>query len=43
MEPVAKERIRREAQLASTQRADLDAVLDAGLVGTFATVVDGRP
>ena len=43
MEPVAKERIRREAHLARTERADLDAILDAGLVGTFCTVVDGRP
>ena len=43
MEPVAKERIRREAHLARTERADLDAILDAGLVGTFSTVVDGRP
>lgn len=26
-----------------TERADLDAVLDAGLVGTLSTVVDGQP
>ena len=43
MEPVARERIRREAIRARTGRADLDGVLDAGLVGTFSTVVDGRP
>ncbi len=42
MEPVAKERIRREAT-GQDGAADLDAILDAGLVGTFSTVVDGRP
>ena len=36
------ERIRRLAERARTERADLDAVLGASLTGTFATVVDGR-
>ncbi|CRZ18603.1 pyridoxamine 5'-phosphate oxidase family protein [Mycolicibacterium neworleansense] len=35
--------IRREHQLARTDRADLDSVLDAAAVGTLATVVDGQP
>jgi nitroimidazol reductase NimA-like FMN-containing flavoprotein (pyridoxamine 5'-phosphate oxidase superfamily) len=37
------ERIRREADRAKTERAELYAILDAALVGTFATVLDGRP
>ncbi|MBP2450316.1 pyridoxamine 5'-phosphate oxidase family protein [Mycolicibacterium lutetiense] len=35
--------IRREHQLARTDRAALDSVLDAAAVGTLATVVDGQP
>jgi nitroimidazol reductase NimA-like FMN-containing flavoprotein (pyridoxamine 5'-phosphate oxidase superfamily) len=37
------ERIRREPQHARYQRADLDAVLDATILGTLSTVVDARP
>ncbi len=37
------EQIRREAERARTERADLDAVLDATILGALATVVDGRP
>ncbi|MCV7067478.1 pyridoxamine 5'-phosphate oxidase family protein [Mycolicibacterium farcinogenes] len=35
--------IRRESHRARTDRADLDAVLDAAAVGTLATVADGQP
>ncbi len=35
--------VRRLAERSRTQRAELDAVLDAGLVGTLSTVVDGAP
>ncbi|MGH3589111.1 MAG: pyridoxamine 5'-phosphate oxidase family protein, partial [Pseudonocardia sp.] len=35
--------IRRERELARTDRTDLDSVLDAAAVGTLATVVDGQP
>ncbi len=37
------EQIRREAERATTERDDLYAILDAALVGTFSTVLDGRP
>ena len=37
------ERIRREADRAKTERDELYAILDAALVGTLATVVEGRP
>ena len=39
----APRRIRRLAERAQQDRADLDAVLDAALVGTLSTVVDGAP
>ena len=35
--------VRRLAERARPDRADLDAVLDAALVGTLSTVVDGAP
>lgn len=35
--------IRRQPDRARSDRADLDAVLDAAAVGTLATVVDGQP
>lgn len=35
--------IRRHSERACTDRADLDAVLDDGIVGTLATVIDGNP
>lgn len=37
------EQINRHPERASSQRLDLDAVLDAAAVGTLATVVDGLP
>lgn len=35
--------IRRLAERSRTEREELDAVLDGGLVGTLSTVVDGQP
>lgn len=35
--------LRRLAERARAERAELDAVLDAALVGTLSTVVDGQP
>ncbi len=35
--------IRRQPDRARSDRADLDAILDAAAVGTLATVVDGQP
>lgn len=35
--------LRRLAERARVERAELDAVLDAALVGTLSTVVDGQP
>ncbi|SOC55164.1 pyridoxamine 5'-phosphate oxidase family protein [Ornithinimicrobium cerasi] len=35
--------IRRLGERSRRERAELDAVLDAGLVGTLSTVVDGQP
>lgn len=39
----APREVRRLAERSRPGRADLDAVLDAGLVGTLSTVVDGAP
>ena len=43
LSPTARSTIRRGAERARTGRADLDAVLDAGLVGHLGVVVDGSP
>jgi nitroimidazol reductase NimA-like FMN-containing flavoprotein (pyridoxamine 5'-phosphate oxidase superfamily) len=37
------EQVNRHRERALSERAALDAVLDAGVVGTLSTVVDGRP
>lgn len=37
------DQVNRHAERARSARDDLDAVLDAGAVGTLSTVVDGRP
>jgi len=39
----AADEVNRHRERARTERAVLDAVLDAGVVGTLSTVVDGRP
>ncbi len=37
------QRVTRHPERASTARGDLDAVLDASVIGTLTTVADGRP
>ncbi|TKJ32219.1 pyridoxamine 5'-phosphate oxidase family protein [Blastococcus sp. CCUG 61487] len=43
LSPTARSTIRRGARRARTDRAELHAVLDAGLVGHLAVVLDGAP
>ena len=43
LSPTERSTVRRGAKRARTDRADLHAVLDAGLVGHLAVVLDGAP
>jgi hypothetical protein len=43
LSPTERSTVRRGAKRARTDRADLHAVLDAGLVGHLAVVIDGAP